>query len=117
MNHTLRIILCILQSLDGGQTPLIESVLEGRHFSVVGFWGVCTIGVAHIIVDIGSQEYNMYFRTIRRRVDGPNRKCAQGHALFHSWIFGGWALWAWLVLLPKWAFRNTVCILEPSYRR
>ena len=64
--------------------PQIGNVLEGRHFSVVGFWGVCTIAVAHIIVDIGCQEYNMYFRIIRERVDAPDRKCSRGQALFRN---------------------------------
>ena len=32
-------IVYILEPLDGGQTPLIESVLEGRHFSIAEFSG------------------------------------------------------------------------------
>jgi len=96
--------------------PPIESVLECRHFSVVGFWGVRTISIASITVQMDSQGYNMYFRTITRRVDAPDRKCSRGQALFRSWIFEGWALWGWLVLLLKWALRNIICISEPLDR-
>jgi hypothetical protein len=66
--------------------PPIESVLEGRHFSVAGFWGVRTINIANIIVDMRSQEYNMYFRMIKCRPGHPDRKCTRGQALFRSWI-------------------------------
>jgi len=109
-------ILCILEPLDGGQTPPIESVLEGRHFSVVGFSGVRTINMASIIGEMDSQEYSVYFRTIRQRVDAPDRKCSRRQALFRSWILGGWALWAQLPLLLKWTLRNIICISEPLDR-
>ena len=49
----------------------IESVLEGRHFFKVGFSGVRTINV-----EMDSQEYTMYFRTIRQTVDAPDRRCS-----------------------------------------
>jgi hypothetical protein len=65
-------ITCILELLHVGQTSPIKSVLEGRHFFVVGFWGVRTINMANIIVEMSSQEYNIYFRPIRRRVDAPD---------------------------------------------
>ena len=74
-------------------------MLEGRQFPAVGFSGVGTLSVAHIIVEMCSQEYNMYSRTIRQWVDAPDRKGARGQAVFRSWIYWGWALWAWLVLL------------------
>ena len=79
--------------------PPVERVLEGRQFPAVRISGVGTIGVAHIIVEMCSREYNMYSRTIRQWVDAPNRKGARGQAVFRSWIYWGWALWAWLVLL------------------
>jgi hypothetical protein len=65
-------ITCILELLHVGQTSPIESVLEGRHFFVVKFRGVRTINMANIIVEMSSQEYNIYFRPIRRRVDAPD---------------------------------------------
>ena len=69
--------------------PPIESVLEGRHFFAVGFRGVCTMGAASIIAEIDSQEYSLYFSTIRQKVDAPYQKCSRGQALFRSWISGG----------------------------
>ena len=67
----------------------IKNVLEGRHFFAIGFSGVGTMGVASITVQMDSQEYNMYFRTIRQRAQAPGRKYSRGQALFCSWIFGG----------------------------
>ena len=99
MSHTLINIVHILESLDSSQMPPVKRVLEGRQFLAVRFLGVGTIGVAHIIVCLCSQEYNMYSRTIRQQVDAPNPMGAQGQAVFCSWIYWGWALWAWLVLL------------------
>jgi hypothetical protein len=69
--------------------PPIENVLEGRHFFVVGFWGVRTINMVSVIVEMSSQEYNMYFRTIRCSPDPPDRKCSRGQALYRSWILVG----------------------------
>ena len=60
--------MCIIQPSDGGQTPPIESILEGRHFFVVGFWGVRTINITNLIVETHSWEYNVYSRTIRQRL-------------------------------------------------
>ena len=40
----------IVDPLDRAQKPPIETVLEGRHFVPVGFWGVGNIGVVYIIV-------------------------------------------------------------------
>ena len=79
--------------------PPVERVLEGRQFLAVRFSGVGTIGVAHIIVYMCSQEYNMYSRTIRQRVDASDPMGARGQADFRSQIYWGWARWAWLVLL------------------
>ena len=44
--------------------PPIESVLKGGTFLWLDF-GVRTIHMANTIVDMGSREYNVYFRTIR----------------------------------------------------
>ena len=55
--------------------------------------------IASITIVTHFQEYNMYSRAIRQRADAPNRKGARGQADFRSWIYWGWALWAWLVLL------------------
>ena len=68
--------------------PPVERVLEGRQFLAVKFSGVGTIGVAHIIVYMCSQEYNMYSRAIRQQPGAPDRKGARGQAVFRSWIFG-----------------------------
>ena len=68
--------------------PPVERVLEGRQFLAVRFSGVGTIGVAHIIVYMCSQEYNMYSRTIRQLVDAPDPMGARGQAVSRSWIFG-----------------------------
>ena len=59
------------------------------------------MGVASIIAEMDSQEYTMYLRIIRQRVDAHDLKYSQGQALVCSWIFGGWALWAQLILLLK----------------
>ena len=64
----------ILEPLDNSQMPPIESVLEGRHFFVLGFPGVCTMGMASIITETCFQEYNTYFRTIQRCPSAPDRK-------------------------------------------
>ena len=69
--------------------PPVERVLEGRQFLAVRFSGMGTIGVAHIIVYMCSQEYNMYSRAIRQQPDAPGRKGARGQAVVRSWIFGG----------------------------
>ena len=45
--------------------PLIELVLEGRHFFVVEFPVVDSMRMANIIVETYFQEYNTDFRTIR----------------------------------------------------
>ena len=79
--------------------PPVERVLEGRQFPAVRISGVGTIGVAHIVVEMCSQEYNIYSRTIRQQVGAPDPMGARGQAVFRSWIYWGWALWAWLVLL------------------
>jgi len=54
--------------------PPIENVLEGRHFPVVGFSEVRTINMANIIIEMDSQEYNMYSGAIRQKVDAPDRQ-------------------------------------------
>ena len=74
------------------------------------------MGVARILVEMDSREYNMYFRTIRQREQAPDQKCSRGQALFRSWISGGCALWVWLVLLLKWTLKNVICILDPLDR-
>ena len=79
--------------------PPIERVLEGRQFSAVGLSGVGTMGMASITIVICFQECNMYSRVIRQQPDAPGQKGARGQAVFRSWIYWGWALWAWLVLL------------------
>ena len=79
--------------------PPIERVLEGRQLSVVGFSGVGTMCMANIGVGSHSQEYNTYSRTIKQRVDTSDSMGARGQAVFCSWIYWGWAPWAWLVLL------------------
>ena len=56
---------------------------------VGGFLWVRTIGVANIIVEMDSQEYNMYFGTIRQRAQAPGQKYTREQALFRSWILGG----------------------------
>ena len=76
LKWTLINIRCISEPLDRGHKPPIESVLKGRHFSVLGFWGARAVGVASIIVKMDSQEYTMHLRTIRLRVDAPDRKCS-----------------------------------------
>ena len=67
----------------------IESALEGRHFFVVGFPGVGTMGMASIIIETYFQEYNMYFRAIRHHPGATNRNGSRGQALFRSLISGG----------------------------
>ena len=52
LKHTLGNIMCILELLESGQIPPIEKNLEGRHFFVVGFPGVRTIGRVSIIVEM-----------------------------------------------------------------
>jgi hypothetical protein len=47
------------------------------------------MGIASIIDEILFQEYNVYYRTIRERVDGPNRMDARGQEVFRNSIFGG----------------------------
>ena len=47
------------------------------------------MSTASIIVEMDSNKYKMYFRTIRQRAQAPNRKCSQGQALFCGWILGG----------------------------
>jgi hypothetical protein len=71
--------------------PPIESVLEGRHFFAVGFWEVRTIGMAHIIVEMDSQEYNMYFRTIGCSPDPPIESVREGR---HFFVVGFWRVCA-----------------------
>ena len=74
------------------------------------------MGVASIIVEMTSQEYNMYLGTIKQKVDAPDRIMFSREALFRKWIFGGWALSTWLILSLKWTLRNIVSILEPLDR-
>ena len=59
--------MCILESLDSSQMPLVRSVLEGRHFFVVGLPEVDTMGMVSITIETYFQEYNMYFRAIDRK--------------------------------------------------
>ena len=40
------------------------------------------MGMASIIVETYSQEYNTYFRVIKRYPDAPARKCSRGQAIF-----------------------------------
>jgi len=75
LRYTFSNIICILETLERGHTPPIESVLEGRHFFALGFSGVRTMGRASIIVEAHFQEYNTYFRTIIQRVGALDRKC------------------------------------------
>ena len=72
--------------------PSIENVLEGRHFSVVGFSGVRTINIVNIIVEIHSQEYNVYSRTNRQRAQAPRSKVLSRAGTFPQLDFGGCAL-------------------------
>jgi hypothetical protein len=46
------------------------------------------MGMASIIVVILFQEYSVYSRTIKERVDTPDREGARGQAVFRNWIFG-----------------------------
>ena len=69
--------------------PPVGSVLEGRHFFVVGFPRVGTMGMANIIIETYFQEYNMYFRAIRHHSGAPDRKCSRGQALFRRFISEG----------------------------
>ena len=80
--------MCIIEPSDRSQKPLIEMALEGRHFFVAAFPGVCTIGVTHITVEIYSHEYNMYYGAIRQGSEALDRNGARGQALFRSCISG-----------------------------
>jgi hypothetical protein len=55
----------------------------------------------------------MYFRVIGMRPGVADRKGTRGQAVCRSWIYWGWALWAWLVLLLIYTLRNIIRILEP----
>jgi hypothetical protein len=55
--------------------------------------------MASITIVTHFQEYNTYSRAIRQKPDTPDRKDARGQAVFRSWIYWDWALWARLVLL------------------
>ena len=47
------------------------------------------MGVASIIVEMDSHECNMYFGSIRQRVQVPGQKYTREQALFRSCILGG----------------------------
>jgi hypothetical protein len=51
------------------------------------------MGMTSIIVVILFQEYNVYSRTIKERVDTSNRKGARGQAVSRNWILGGTDYW------------------------
>jgi hypothetical protein len=71
------------------------------------------MGLAHIIAETHSQEYNAYFGTIGQRLSAPIHRVLKGQLIF-SWLnFTGWALSAWLILLLGCTLRNIICILEP----
>jgi hypothetical protein len=50
---------------------------------------VGTICPAHIIVNMHSREYNVYFRAIGQRLTAMDPKGALGQAVFRSSVFGG----------------------------
>jgi hypothetical protein len=88
-------------------------VLEGRQSSATEFPRVGTMGLAHIIAETHSQEYNAYFGTIGQRLSAPIHRVLKGKAGF-SWLsFRGWALSAWLILLVLCTPRNIMCISKP----
>ena len=66
----------ILESLDGSQMPPVGSVLEGRHFFVVGLPEVDTMGMVSITIETYFGEYNAYFRAIGQQPDATDRKCS-----------------------------------------
>ena len=84
LKHTFENIILILEPFDDAQVPPIERVLKGRHFFVVGFPRVGTMGMANIIIETYFQEYNMYFRAIGHHPGAPNRNGSRGQALFRS---------------------------------
>ena len=107
-------ILCVFQNHPiGGRCPRSKMFLRAGTFSQLDFRG-CAL--ANIIIEIDSQEYNVYFRTIRQREYTPDPKCSRGQALFRKWIFGGCAVQGWLGFLLKWTLRNIICISEPLDR-
>ena len=61
-------ILCILEPLKRGQQPPIRWVLKGRQFLAAEIPGVGTMGLTHIIAEMHSQEYNVYFGTLGQRL-------------------------------------------------
>ena len=75
------------------------------------------MGMAHIIVEVGLQEYYTNYRPIRQRPKAPSQKGSRGQALVRSWIFGGKSLSAWLILLLKCTLSNIMCIMDPLDRR
>jgi hypothetical protein len=42
------------------------------------------MGLAHIIAETHSQEYNAYFRTIRQRLAAPLHRVFKGQPVFRS---------------------------------
>jgi len=57
-------------------------VLEGRQFFATAFPRVGTVGLAHIIAETHSQEYNTYFGTIGQKLEAPIYSVLKGAASF-----------------------------------
>jgi hypothetical protein len=55
-------------------------VLKGRQFFTTEFPRLGTLGLAHIITETHSQEYNAYFGTIRQGLEAPIHSVLKGPA-------------------------------------
>ena len=88
-------------------------MLKGRQFLAAEFSRVGTMGLPLIIAEMYSQEYNVYFRAMRRRQAVPDPMGNQGQSGYPLLSFQEWALSALHILLLLCTPRNIVCISEP----
>jgi len=58
--------------------------LEARQSFATEFPRVGTAGLAYIIAEMHSQEYNAYFGTIRQRLEALIHRVLKGQPVFHS---------------------------------
>ena len=57
-------------------------MLKGRQFFATEFPRLGTVGLANIITETHSQEYNAYFGTIGQRLEAPIHRVLKGPASF-----------------------------------
>ena len=70
----------------------------------------------HIIVEVHSQEYNVYYRPMKRRLDALQSKWFLRAGTHSQLDFGGCALSTSLILLLKHTLGNIMCTLKPLDR-